>query len=160
MANKKTIINVVNKLKANNLNDMIYYILVICLLLIIVYTIYFAISFCKRINVMEKFVEKKAKHNAINKKKIVYLKIDTCGFCVKFTPVYEECMKSRELSKQYVFSEPMSISKGNTDAEKYAEKYNVRAFPTVLVFNSDGSLWKQHSGYMTVERFKEFLLSS
>lgn len=70
-----------------------------------------------------------------------------CGPCKMFAPIFEEV--SNEENINFV---KLDVDKSGD----VARKYGVMSIPTIILFK-DGKEAKRHTGFMSKEKFREFL---
>lgn len=82
--------------------------------------------------------------------KFVFIKMDGCGHCDRFQPVWNELVEDDELKNKVKFDLIMS-----TDKHDY-EKYTVSGYPTILL-DIDGKTIVPYNKGRTVEEIKAFI---
>lgn len=82
---------------------------------------------------------------------VVYIYSNSCGFCTRFAPVYEEFAASSKLNCQ-------KYEQGEPGAAKYMPY--VSAFPTILIFDSNDKMIATTTGAMTLSNLKEWVSKS
>jgi len=85
-----------------------------------------------------KFGTKYEKAVKSKKPMIVLFYADWCGFCIRFMPIYEKLYKAHKNQFNFV--------KINVEDEKYrdeVEKYEISAFPTVFMVNTQEDTHEQ-----------------
>ena len=71
---------------------------------------------------------------------IYFFHVDWCGYCQKAKPEVDKFVQELEKNDNKVNGKKVKVVKVNADENKeLAEEYNVRAYPTVVITNPDGS---------------------
>ena len=90
------------------------------------------------------------------KKTAVLFYADWCGHCKKFMPTWEKVSKELDESSSVKLAKfDCSKSSEDTNQQEIMKKYNVKGFPTVLVFEN-GEV-KEFEGERTETGLKTFL---
>jgi len=85
---------------------------------------------------------------------VVYIYSNSCGYCTRFSPVYDQFMQT---SIPNVNS--MKFEKAEPGASQYMPY--ISAFPTILIFDGGKSnLVASKTGAMTLDQLNEFVKSS
>jgi thiol:disulfide interchange protein len=95
--------------------------------------------------------------DAANAEKLVFIDVSTswCGYCKKMKAnTYTDASVINLVNSKYI-SKSIDAEKGEGIA--IAKKYNVRAYPTVLVLNAKGELLKTGEGYLKPNQLIQFL---
>jgi thioredoxin 1 len=95
--------------------------------------------------------------DAANTEKLVFIDVSTswCGYCKKMKAnTYTDASVINLVNSKYI-SKSIDAEKGEGIA--IAKKYNVRAYPTVLVLNAKGELLKTGEGYLKPNQLIQFL---
>ena len=127
-----------------SMSNILNYVLVIVLLALIVYTIMYIYNIHK--HTTESFSQiDDAAANSKPKLHVIYIYSDSCGFCRKFTPEFNnfnEEVKSSGIDKIDTVSK-YSIDDPSVDMYRSS----VKAFPTVLVVDNKGKIKESFIGY-------------
>lgn len=88
-----------------------------------------------------------------NTSELVYLYMNGCGHCEKFTPEFEK------FASKYKGSCKVSkYERGDKNAKKYIEENDVKGFPTILLINNDKVI--EFEGERTEVGLLEFIESN
>lgn len=87
---------------------------------------------------------------------------DWCGFCKRFSPLYEELSKDSDLKKEFTFAYVNSEDKSNA---KYFQEYQIKGFPTLFLVNQKGEkmhvpnnlMFQENSKDILKDKFEDFL---
>lgn len=92
-----------------------------------------------------------------SKYNVVYLYSETCPYCVKFTPVFDEWASQNANS---ISVQSSKFAKGTAEGAMYVQKYQISGFPTVIIEKPDGSLADKQIGYVDLNSFTQFVKSA
>ena len=79
---------------------------------------------------------------------------DWCGFCKRFSPLYAELSKDRDLKKKFTFAYVNSEDRKNA---AYFQEYQVKGFPTLYLINEQGERAQVPNNLMFQENSKQIL---
>ena len=79
---------------------------------------------------------------------------DWCGFCKRFSPLYAELSKDRELKSKFTFAYVNSEDRKNA---AYFQEYQVKGFPTLFLINEKGERAQVPNNLMFQENSKQIL---
>ena len=79
---------------------------------------------------------------------------DWCGFCKRFSPLYAELSKDRDLKKKFTFAYVNSEDRRNA---AFFQEYQVKGFPTLFLINENGEKAQVPNNLMFQENSKEIL---
>lgn len=91
--------------------------------------------------------ESKVKHE---KMELVYLYMNGCGHCKKFTPEFDKFASNYKGPCKVI-----KLERGESGAKKYLEKNNVEGFPTVLLIKQSETI--EFEGERTEEGLLKFM---
>ena len=130
--------------KKKNMDKIINYVFIFALIALLVYTVFYIFNVVRAtketfIEVEEEIEERFAEEPTY---KVVYVYSNNCGYCTRFTPVFDSFVTnfaksgglatySAEISKVEVHD--------LVDGKFNGLDINVEAFPTILVFKQDKS---------------------
>ena len=92
-----------------------------------------------------------------SKYNVVYLYSETCPYCVKFTPVFDEWALQNVDS---INVQSTKFSKASAEGSVYIQKYQISGFPTVIIEKPNGSLADKQIGYVDLNAFTQFVKSA
>lgn len=78
--------------------------------------------------------------------KLIKLYSDTCGPC----KVLENNLRKSKIKYD-------NVNIDSEEGEKLIEKYDIKAVPTLLLIEDNGTLISKHSGILTIEGIKAFV---
>ena len=87
---------------------------------------------------------------SMNKNDIMLFKMNNCGYCTQFMPVWQHLIK--EFSNKYNF-----ITYDSTKDINKVNEYNVNGFPTLIKKN--GNTLTQYDGDRDYESVKYFIMN-
>ena len=83
-----------------------------------------------------------------NPKELIYFYWDKCGHCKQFNPEWEKFEKT--------YNGPVKLNKKEmNEAGPELKKYNVNAFPTIIIIDETGD-YKQYDGPRTSEGLLQY----
>ena len=123
------------------------YVMISILLILIGISIYYIVTTPKTVSKKEAFTSKK--------KKLVYLYMNGCPYCVKFDGTFKEAEGDEKLSSKYTFEKyDMSSDKG----KQWNAKTKCNGFPCYAVVDSStDEILKKETGFKSFSDFKNWL---
>ena len=94
-------------------------------------------------------LNKKSKMKS-EKMELVYLYMDGCGHCKRFTPEFDKFSSNYKGPCKVI-----KLERGESGAKKYLEENNVRGFPTVLLIKQSETI--EFEGERTEEGLLKFM---
>lgn len=79
---------------------------------------------------------------------------DWCGFCKRFSPLYAELSKDKDLKSKFTFAYVNSEDRKNA---AYFQEYQVKGFPTLFLINENGERAQVPNNLMFQENSKQIL---
>ncbi len=89
-------------------------------------------------------------------KTLVYLYWKDCGHCKEFTPKWDEFSGGKNTSS----IKTVKFEKDSAEGEKSTKKYNVSAFPFIVLVDKDGGIIKEYDDERTVEGLQKFVAAN
>ena len=142
-----------HKCSLTSANKVLTYVLIFFLVLLICYVIFYIV---KMISTKQNETSAKKElfsEQPVIRKKIIGFFMPGCGYCVKFSPVFDKVVT--EYSQNEVFNKEWSVLK-ESDTTLAKTKYNITSFPSVVI-EDDGKVVEIKVGSMNEVQFKEFL---
>ena len=79
---------------------------------------------------------------------------DWCGFCKRFSPLFAELSKDRDLKSKFTFAYVNSEDRKNS---AFFQEYQVKGFPTLFLINERGERAQVPNNLMFQENSKQIL---
>lgn len=150
-------LNIIKKGK-NAPNKLINYILLVSLIALLLYSIFYVFRVTK--SSKEEFKSLEVDFNKRPcKYTIVYIYSNSCSFCTSFTPTFD---KFASLVGNYSsYCDITILKKEVSDLDsKEKNKYNITAFPTIVIMDSDGKIINTIIGKRDLESLKNEVMGS
>lgn len=128
----------------DTIGNILNYVMVLILLALIVYTIMYIYNIHKHTTETFSQIDESNKMKD-GKLHVIYIYSDSCGFCKKFTPEFNNFNEQVKSSSLQNIGSVSKYSIDDPSVDMY--KSSIQAFPTVLIVDNKGKIKESFIGY-------------
>jgi thiol-disulfide isomerase/thioredoxin len=133
-----------SKKSMDTIGNILNYVMVLILLALIVYTIMYIYNIHKHTTETFSQIDDSNKMKD-GKLHVIYIYSDSCGFCKKFTPEFNNFNEQVKSSSLQNIGSVSKYSIEDPSVDMY--KSSIQAFPTVLIVDNKGKIKESFIGY-------------